>query len=84
MSAALPQRAAIEAAIEGLIGLLDLFDGDPDREDDDPDSDVTELGEPDPCRGLPLPRYGVDQSAGPVNEDAAWHRYRVLQRAGLR
>jgi hypothetical protein len=29
-------RRAVEKAIEGLIGLLDTLDGDPDREEDDP------------------------------------------------
>lgn len=82
-AATLP-RAAIEAAIEGLIGLLDLIDGDADREDDDPDSDSTLLGEPDPSWGLPAPRYGIDQSRGVTNENEGWACYRRLQHAGLR
>lgn len=33
-------RPAVERIVEGLIGWLDASDGDPDIEDDDPDSSV--------------------------------------------
>lgn len=50
---ALPPRAAIEAAIQTLIDVLDALDGDPDLEDADPpedadaDSGADDHGEPD-------------------------------------
>lgn len=77
-----PGRAAIETAIEHLITALDVLDGEPDCEDDDPAGDICDRGEPEPWRCLPLPAYGIDQSAGPLNEDEAWHAYRAWQSAG--
>lgn len=60
-------RARIEDHVEALIALLDADDGDPDLEDDDPAEDVLDLGEYDEARLLPRPKYGLDQSLGPVN-----------------
>ena len=68
---ALANRATIEAEIERLIGILDVADGDPDSEDDDPPGGASE-DEGEGVRLLPaLPVYGADQSLGPVNEDEA-------------
>ncbi|MCW6531188.1 hypothetical protein NED98_13125 [Sphingomonas sp. MMSM20] len=67
---ALANRQAIEDEIERLIGLLDLVDGDSDREDDDPAGDeLDERGEAASSRGIltTLPKYGLDQSLGPIN-----------------
>lgn len=66
----LANRQAIEDEIERLIGLLDLVDGDPDREDDDPAGDeLDEGGEAPASHGVlaTLPQYGLDQSLGPIN-----------------
>ena len=63
-------RYAIECQIEELIALLDLVDGDPDLEDDDPSGDPLDRGEM-PCDGELLamkPVYGDDQTLGPINE----------------
>lgn len=75
-------RQAIESEVDRLIAILDGADGDCDLEDDDPAGDPLDLGEaedwrPEGC-DLPKPRYGVDQSAGPINEaevGRAWHRH---------
>lgn len=66
---ALANRRAIADEIERLIALLDIVDGDCDLEDDDPAGSDNEDAEGDHGRGLlrELPRYGVDQSAGPIN-----------------
>lgn len=43
----------------------------------DPGGDPLDQGELDETRGLLPPRYGIDQSRGPINERAvvdAWHR----------
>ena len=59
-------RKAIEAKIEELIDLLDGIDGDPDLEDDELHSDPLDLGEE--TKIIPImPRYGADQSEGPIN-----------------
>lgn len=63
-------RRSIGRAIDALIEVLDLIDGDPDIEDDDPaGGNCEDLGEPDLSRGLPRPRWAIDQTLGPVNED---------------
>lgn len=72
-------RQAIEDEIERLISLLDTFDGDCDLEDDSEDRCLFEDGGADispQCDPLQsphylspvLPRYGEDQSLGPINE----------------
>lgn len=77
-------RAAIEQTVEQLIALLDTADGDPDLEDDDPAGDpLDERGEAPSDNGtdlLPvLPRYGDDQTAGPVNERDGLRALRAVQ-----
>jgi hypothetical protein len=69
-------RGQLEAAIEEMIALLDALDGDCDLEDDHEGYDPLDRGEFDYERGVDLPRYGVDQSAGPVNVDEAIDAYR--------
>lgn len=59
-------RKAIEAHIESLIELLDQVDGDADIEPDHEDYDGCDAGEPTGYAEI-LPRYGADQSTGPVN-----------------
>lgn len=59
-------RKAIEAQIEALIDMLDLIDGDPDLEPDYEDYDACDRGEP-LQHVKDLPRYGIDQSKGPIN-----------------
>lgn len=75
------QRRAIAAQIEALIGLLDAADGDPDLEPEvDMDSArddgcgpihlngrVVWGSDHDGCYDAMLPRYGRDQSRGPIN-----------------
>ncbi len=81
---ALANRRIIANEIERLIALLDLADGDCDVEDDDPAGDgLDERGEcltddgSEMLRTFPL--YGLDQSAGPVNEqEASFVRRREL------
>ena len=59
-------RAQLEGFIAIAIDLLDFADGDPDLEDDD----AHEEDDPPGSRyriATTLPRYGVDQSRGPIN-----------------
>lgn len=83
----LANRALIENEIEWLIALLDTVDGDPDLEDDDPAGDtLDEHGEAPTENGCDLllahPRYGIDQSLGPINEREAM-RERHQQMMGM-
>ena len=76
-------RDTLECIIEQALDVLDLYDGNPDLEDDDPAGDpLDEYGEAATDSGtemLPLaPTYAVDQSLGPTNEDEA---YRAWQRS---
>lgn len=71
----LPPRAAIEAAVETLLSVLDTLDGDPDLEDDDPAGDALDKGELDEGCDLAPPIYGVDQTKGPLNETEAYRSY---------
>lgn len=59
-------REEIEDEIERLITLLDAVDGDWDLEEGNDMEAVNEdgVGELSPV----LPRYGADQSIGPINE----------------
>ncbi|QCI92905.1 hypothetical protein [Novosphingobium sp. EMRT-2] len=67
-------REAIEQQIEALIEMLDHIDGDPDMEPDHEDYDACDAGEH--IQLLPiLPRYGEDQSEGPINEREAHDIY---------
>lgn len=68
-------RKAIERQIEQLIELLDTLDGDPDLEEDELHEDPLDLGE---ATGImeTVPIYGLDQSAGPLNERAAYAAHR--------
>ena len=71
-------RKAIEQQIEALIALLDTIDGDPDLEEDELNGDPLDLGEAVECYDV-LPRYAVDQSAGPINRrEAQWMHERRL------
>lgn len=82
------KRAQIEERItrhlsiaHQLIGILDAIDAPfEDLEDDDPSGDVLEIhGEAPSDDGRPLypvrPIYGIDQSAGPTNEHAAYRAH---------
>lgn len=71
------RRDAIEALVETLLAVLDDEDGDPDLEEDDPSGDPLDRGEEDGCDHRTLPRYGRDQSRGPVNCDEA-HEARLI------
>lgn len=61
-------REAIENQIEALIAFLDVLDGDPDIEDDDPAGTEEDKGERREYYPLP-PKYGLDQSEDPINLD---------------
>ena len=76
---ALINRAAIEAEIERLIGLLDLADGDCDLEEDDPSGDNVLDMELDEDAVALCPIYGEDQSLGPINAVHANQRYDLLR-----
>ena len=76
---ALINRAAIEAEIERLIGLLDLADGDCDLEEDDPTGDNVLDMEMDEDAVTLSPIYGEDQSAGPINAVHANQRHDLLR-----
>lgn len=69
-------REAIEQQIEVLIEMLDHIDGDPDMEPDHEDYDACDAGEQEELLPL-LPRYGKDQSKGPINEREARDLYRA-------
>ena len=57
----------LEAFIEIAIGLLDMIDGDPDLEDDDPaGGNVEDEGEMREFYRTP-PKYGEDQTKGSTN-----------------
>lgn len=91
---ALANRAAIEDEIERLIALLDGADGDPDIEPEDDYciagddgcglarsmTGGTAWGAPEEEPGVLVPRYGEDQSAGPINFNAALRAYERRQR----
>lgn len=75
-------RPEIEAMIEALVALLDAFDGDPDIEDDDPAGTDLDDGEQDGLSDLmPMPVWGLDQSLGPVNVEAAGDAYHAAKLA---
>lgn len=83
---ALANRREIEAEIERLIGLLDAADAplaDLEPEEDYGAEDCNE-GEGDWGRGLLpiLPQYGIDQSAGPVNEREGYRAHHARMMAG--
>lgn len=80
----LPNREAIENEIERLIAVLDVLDGDPDLEDDDPGGgnveDEPHMGEgqgyyPD------IPLYGIDQSKGAINGRLIGQRHHLNELA---
>jgi len=58
---ALPDRRAVEHAIEALIALLDQCDGDDDIEEDDDSGDPLDRGEMDDSQAYELPTYDIDQ-----------------------
>ncbi|KAA9014073.1 hypothetical protein F4U94_14660 [Sphingobium limneticum] len=69
-------RFAVECQIEALIALLDQEDGDPDREEDDPPGGNVDDERQYCGHYLLLPIYGVDQTAGPLNEVEAYRAHR--------
>ncbi|KZY95247.1 MULTISPECIES: hypothetical protein [unclassified Erythrobacter] len=76
-------RAAIETAIDQLIGLLDAVDGDPDLEDTDDEYDPLDLGE-HPGHYPGRLRYGIDQRRGPLNcEDVLQRGSDVVSKVGI-
>lgn len=78
--------------VEALIAQMDMLAGDCDLEDDGPEFNVEDEGE-DQFPASMTPKYGVDQSASPINaaeleaaylahEDARWQRdHRRWERA---
>jgi hypothetical protein len=81
--AAIPSlpRAELARLTEQLIDRMDEIDGDIDLEDDDPaGGSADDVGEEDETNRegvvMPLPRYGVDQSAGPINVAEANHQFK--------
>lgn len=76
-------RRSVTKTIEAMIELLDLLDGDPDLEDDDPAGGAADdLGEPELSKGLPLPRWGIDQRRGPLNEEEVGQNWYFDETAG--
>jgi hypothetical protein len=84
------ERAAIEWEIERLIMSLDLADGDPDLEPEEDTDAAHDDGcgpiaingrvvwgsrDDEPYRNVPHPRYGIDQSRGPINHAGAVAAY---------
>lgn len=65
-------RERLEIIVEAAISLLDAIDGDPDQEDGDDAEAVNEDGS-DTISPV-LPKYGIDQSEGPIN---GWERHRA-------
>lgn len=75
-------REMIEGLIEGLLAMLDTIDGDPDLEDDDPAGSDLDAGEQDGLSDLmPMPVWGIDQSLGPINVEAAGDAYHAAKLA---
>lgn len=80
-------RAELARLTERLIDRMDEMDDDPDFEDDDPSGgSADDVGEIEGWRDQELcmdpPRYGPDQSLGPVNEvDASRNLNRARQAA---
>ncbi|SCW36799.1 hypothetical protein SAMN02927924_00229 [Sphingobium faniae] len=78
-------RERLEGFVAIAIDLMDLMDGDPDLEDGDADEDDDPAGgnvedERQMAAGqdyyrLP-PRYGIDQTKGPINEIEAYRQHR--------
>jgi hypothetical protein len=84
----IPSKADLDAAIEALLELRNAMDGDTDQE---PEEDQCEAGDHgggfvslghksgwgarEDDLGVAVPIYGVDQSQGPINEQAAQDEY---------
>lgn len=66
-------RALLARLVERAIEHLDAMAGDCDLEEDDPSGDPLDRGELD--EGIMLPKYGPDQSLGPINFGAAYREY---------
>lgn len=56
-----------------------------DAKDDDPSGDLLDEGEDEDWRPdgifVDKPKYGIDQSSGPINEAEAYHRFKKAQLA---
>lgn len=73
-------RASLEAAIENMIALLDVIDGDCDLEEDDPaGGNVDDERQLDDARLMPA--YRIDQNQGPSNYARALQAYHREQEA---
>ncbi len=76
-------RAILARLTARMIERLGELDGDPELEDDDPAGADDDYGEgdpalPEPVFKLQVPTYALDQSQGPMNNDAvnrAWQQY---------
>jgi hypothetical protein len=73
-------RAELARLTTRMIDRMDEIDGDPELEDDDPaGGSADDIGEIEPWQAdrisLALPRYGKDQSNGPINVHAAAREY---------
>jgi len=74
-------RAELGRLTTRMIDRMDEIDVDPELEDDDPaGGSADDIGEIEPWHAdritMALPRYGKDQSNGPINVDAAAREYR--------
>ncbi len=72
----------LRALMATCVDILDQRDGDVDLEDDDPAGDtLEEHGEHPTDDGTTMlavkPAYSIDQSRGPINEQAAYLAHRV-------
>lgn len=87
----LANRVEIENEIERLIGLLDAADGDPDLETSGNEDDFMEhagrhgapgcpISDPDYDVGVLRPRYGINQTHGPINEAQAVREWQAAER----
>jgi hypothetical protein len=79
-------RARLELLSEAIITILDMMDGDPDREEDDDSGGnvedggelVNEDGVGDILSAKPV--YGIDQTKGPLNGATAYQRQQLDER----
>lgn len=78
--------AALEAIATAAIDILDLRTGDCDLEDDDPCGHALDAGEHPTDDGRSYaavgPRYGIDQSRGPINSPGRRQRAGSKSAAG--
>lgn len=69
-------RSDLEALTEHLIDALDRMDGDCDLEDGDDDDQCDDEGFGEGAYKT-RPKYGIDQTLGPINEEEASRAHRA-------